>query len=263
MQAGLVSVPVNWKLPAETVAYIVGDCDARLVIGDDARLALAPDCVPKISFDKDFAALARRRPVHAARDEARRIGDVPLHLGLDRPAQGRGAVALLASLGDEPAGAPAGAARPARAGRGAALSHERAGHVPDHLQPRRHRRAAAAVHDQGLHRGRRQASRRLPDLGADHDRHDAAREGAAGEDRPLRRRGRAHGLGADHPVADRPGARRPFPRPRSATATARPRPGPSCSARIPRASRSPSSRPAIPHPEVQLRLVRDGKEVER
>ncbi len=57
MQAGLVSVPVNWKLPAETVAYIVGDSDARLVIGDDARLALAPDSVPKISFDRDFATL--------------------------------------------------------------------------------------------------------------------------------------------------------------------------------------------------------------
>lgn len=57
MQAGLVSVPVNYKLPAETVAYIVGDCDARLVIGDDARLPLAPDSVPKISFDRDFAAL--------------------------------------------------------------------------------------------------------------------------------------------------------------------------------------------------------------
>jgi len=56
MQAGLVSVPVNWKLPAETVAYIVGDCDARLAIGDDARLALAPDSVPKISFDKEYAA---------------------------------------------------------------------------------------------------------------------------------------------------------------------------------------------------------------
>src|SRR5882762_7192646 len=54
MQAGLVSVPVNWKLPAETVAYIVGDSDARLVIGDDTRLALAPNSIPKISFDKDF-----------------------------------------------------------------------------------------------------------------------------------------------------------------------------------------------------------------
>ena len=88
-------------------------------------------------------------------------------------------------------------------------------------------------------------TRRLPDLGADHDRHDAAREGAAGEDRPLRRRGGAHGLGADHPGADRPGARGLSRRPRSATATARPRPDPSCSARIPRASRSPSCRPAI------------------
>jgi acyl-CoA synthetase (AMP-forming)/AMP-acid ligase II len=57
MQAGLVSVPVNYKLPAETVAYIVGDCDAKLVIGDDTRLKLAPDTVPKISFDKDFASL--------------------------------------------------------------------------------------------------------------------------------------------------------------------------------------------------------------
>jgi long-chain acyl-CoA synthetase len=63
MQAGLVSVPVNWKLPAETVAYIVGDCDARLVIGDAARLPLAPDSVPKIAFDStDFAALLARPP---------------------------------------------------------------------------------------------------------------------------------------------------------------------------------------------------------
>jgi acyl-CoA synthetase (AMP-forming)/AMP-acid ligase II len=56
MQAGLVSVPVNWKVPAETVAYVVEDCDARLVIGDDARLPLAPDTVPKLSFDRDFGA---------------------------------------------------------------------------------------------------------------------------------------------------------------------------------------------------------------
>lgn len=57
LQAGLVSVPVNYKLPAETVAYVVEDCDAKLVIGDDVRLPLAPDSVPKISFDSDFASL--------------------------------------------------------------------------------------------------------------------------------------------------------------------------------------------------------------
>jgi long-chain acyl-CoA synthetase len=54
MQAGFVSVPVNWKLPAETVAYVVNDCDAKLVLGDDARLALAPDSAPKVSFDRDW-----------------------------------------------------------------------------------------------------------------------------------------------------------------------------------------------------------------
>ncbi len=62
MQAGMVSVPVNYKLPAETVAYIVGDCDAKLVIGDDVRLPLAPESVPKISFDKGFTAFLDEGP---------------------------------------------------------------------------------------------------------------------------------------------------------------------------------------------------------
>src|SRR5260221_6662637 len=35
---------------------MVGDCDAKLLIGDDARLPLAPDNVPKISFASDFAS---------------------------------------------------------------------------------------------------------------------------------------------------------------------------------------------------------------
>ena len=102
----------------------------------------------------------------------------------------------------------------------------------------------------------------VPHLGADHDRHDAAREGASGQQRPLGGRGGAHGLRADHPVADRPGARASSRRPRSATATARPRPGPSCSARIPDGIPQPELSTGYPHPEVQLRLVRDGKEVQ-
>src|SRR6185503_19591288 len=57
MQAGPVAVPVNWKLPAGTVGFIVDDSDARLVIGDEERLTLAPGGVPKVSYDGDFGAL--------------------------------------------------------------------------------------------------------------------------------------------------------------------------------------------------------------
>jgi long-chain acyl-CoA synthetase len=67
MQAGLVSVPVNWKLPPETVAYVVSDCDAKLVLGDDARLALAPDSVPQISFDRDWDAFLDEGPFTAVK----------------------------------------------------------------------------------------------------------------------------------------------------------------------------------------------------
>jgi long-chain acyl-CoA synthetase len=67
MQAGLVSVPVNFKLPAETVAYICEDCDAKLAIGDDARLALAPNSIPKVSFDKDFASFLDEGPFTPAK----------------------------------------------------------------------------------------------------------------------------------------------------------------------------------------------------
>jgi len=64
MQAGLVSVPVNWKLPADTVAYIINDCDARLVIGDAGRLPLAPKWVPQVDFDDAaFKALLIHAPM--------------------------------------------------------------------------------------------------------------------------------------------------------------------------------------------------------
>lgn len=39
MRAGIVPVPVNFKFPAVTIAQVIADCGARLVLHDDERLA--------------------------------------------------------------------------------------------------------------------------------------------------------------------------------------------------------------------------------
>ena len=57
MRAGLVSVPVNYRLPAETVNFIIEDADVRVVLCDAARASLLQPDVPRIVFDNGFASL--------------------------------------------------------------------------------------------------------------------------------------------------------------------------------------------------------------
>jgi acyl-CoA synthetase (AMP-forming)/AMP-acid ligase II len=51
MRMGAIAVPVNFKLPASTVAHIFRDSGIRLALVDAPRAALVPPGVPTIGFD--------------------------------------------------------------------------------------------------------------------------------------------------------------------------------------------------------------------
>lgn len=76
MRAGLVAVPLNIKVPAETLHYLVKDADIRLAFVDEPRQAVLEEVVTTISFDQagptGFARLIRPQPyagVKPAADE--------------------------------------------------------------------------------------------------------------------------------------------------------------------------------------------------
>jgi len=51
MRAGLVAVPVNWRFPPETIAYVLGNAEVRLVAHDAARAGQVPAGIPTLALE--------------------------------------------------------------------------------------------------------------------------------------------------------------------------------------------------------------------
>jgi acyl-CoA synthetase (AMP-forming)/AMP-acid ligase II len=56
MRAGVVPVPINIKLPADAVDYIVKDAGAKLIFTEAALRRLCPDGTPVVEYGGDFAS---------------------------------------------------------------------------------------------------------------------------------------------------------------------------------------------------------------
>src|SRR5262249_21928314 len=62
MRAGVVPVPVNVKLPADGVAYILKDAGARIVFVESGSKRLAPAGTHAVDFDADFESFVDPGP---------------------------------------------------------------------------------------------------------------------------------------------------------------------------------------------------------
>ncbi len=76
MRAGLVSVPISFKLARETVAHIVADAELRAVFHDRERAQLCPGDLLRIDLDdpSGYQALRDPGPFEAVEPAARELG---------------------------------------------------------------------------------------------------------------------------------------------------------------------------------------------
>lgn len=65
MRAGAVPVPLNIKLPAESLAFIARDADLKLLFVDAAHRKVAPTDMPLVDFDADFGHFLKPGPFAA------------------------------------------------------------------------------------------------------------------------------------------------------------------------------------------------------
>ena len=92
---GAVFLPINYRLSADEVGYIVGNAGARMLIADEELAAIAAGGAPVVLLDEAAqAGITHLAPDAAPAADARRrrrpdAADV--HLGHDRPTQGRDA----------------------------------------------------------------------------------------------------------------------------------------------------------------------------
>ena len=64
MRAGLVAVPLSWRMPADTIAFMIEDADCNAALFDAEFAHLLPDALPRIDLaGEHFAALSRHAPM--------------------------------------------------------------------------------------------------------------------------------------------------------------------------------------------------------
>ena len=215
MRAGLVAVPVNYRFPAATIAFILRDCGAKLVFCDPAHRAQCPPGLPVVSFgsegEEGFAAFLDPGPfetVAAQPDEPAMFlytsGSTGTPKGVVLSHQSHIWVVETRLEGQDIASQRFLVAAP--------LYHMNALAVSAFACAGAcHHRAAAAVHRARLHRSDRAPPLHLPHRRAADDRDDAARTRADRAHRSFQRAVRAHGLGAGEPEPDAGAAPRAAP----------------------------------------------------